>query len=635
MTGDQNQSWESFSPIQPPTFAPAVCSPQVQPESRGVGISLPCTLRDYELVELIGRGGMGSVYKAVHQNLKRTVALKVLPLTLLDSEQATRRFYREMEAIGRLNHPHIVQAFDAGAANEVHYLAMEFMDGSDLQRICQRWGPLPVADAAEVVRQVADGLSHAHERGMIHRDLKPSNLLVNLQGEVKIADLGLARLRTEKGGAISGSNDILGTADYIAPEQITAGRHIDERADLYAIGCTLYQLLAGYPPFHGQKYDTVSKRLLAHMQETPPPLNRKDIPKPLAQIVRRLLEKDREQRIASARILRDEITAFCAGADLKRLVQQEPCESGNSFSALQSTATHGSPSVDTSRFSNMRLQKAVLPSAVLLALLAVIGGGLALWRSLIAIPLVTGPVEPRRIASVVALPEPRTIEDLQSSELRPHVIYRLLNKEPAKVFWPPDSHLVGPLFSADQKQLTVSCQGVGLLSIGNAPFDRYTLQMDLFQTNWIGGVGIFLGLRTVEDADAPHWLFQRLELRPNLGRQRDEYPLMFWRSKVKVTLNQFGQPEFQALTDHSVPVKAAINREHELKLTVSSRGLKLLNWGGEELTDLCTAQVNSHYRAEDYCGPFGIYCFQSDGTFRNASIEFHPLQNLRELPADP
>jgi len=157
---------------------------------------LPARLGQYEIVEQIGRGGMGTVYNAVHTRLKRPVAIKVLSAGRLQDPQAIARFQREMEAVGRLDHPNLVRAHDAGEVDGQHFLVMEFLDGTDLTKLVRQGGPLPVADACEVVRQAALGIQYAHEHGLVHRDVKPSNIMLTTAGQVKVLDLGLARITT-------------------------------------------------------------------------------------------------------------------------------------------------------------------------------------------------------------------------------------------------------------------------------------------------------------------------------------------------------------------------------------------------------------------------------------------------------
>ncbi|WP_339909106.1 serine/threonine-protein kinase [Symmachiella dynata] len=205
------------------------------------------TVREYDLLEKIGQGGMGTVYKALHSRLKRIVALKVLADHRLGDPAAVDRFSREMQAVGKLAHPNIVRALDAGEAEGRHYLVMEYIDGIDLSRLSRRCGPLPVAEASELVLQVSLALQHAHEHGLVHRDIKPSNVMLTRDGNVKLLDLGIALLQPEEPATsdLTGTGQVMGTLDYMAPEQLDNTHAVDIRADIYGLGATLYKLLCG------------------------------------------------------------------------------------------------------------------------------------------------------------------------------------------------------------------------------------------------------------------------------------------------------------------------------------------------------------------------------------------------------
>ena len=215
---------------------------------RGRGKDLVCG--QYVLLEGLGEGGMGRVFKARHRRMKRVVALKFIHKHLLTHPLAVQRFYREIEAVARLSHPNIVMAFDADEIDGTHFFVTEYVEGVDLRTLLERDGPLPVARACEAARQAALGLQHAHLRGLVHRDIKPANLLLSREGVVKIVDLGLARLTLpdpDDAGAVNltRTGELMGTPDYLAPEQIHDFHRADIRADIYSLGCTLYQLLAG------------------------------------------------------------------------------------------------------------------------------------------------------------------------------------------------------------------------------------------------------------------------------------------------------------------------------------------------------------------------------------------------------
>ncbi|MEJ7595713.1 MAG: serine/threonine-protein kinase, partial [Planctomycetaceae bacterium] len=232
------------------------------PPNAGAPFQVGQILRDYQIVAKLGEGGMGTIYKAVHQRLKKVVALKVLPTSRIGDPAAVARFEREMEVLGQLNHPHIVQAFDAGEHEGQHYLVMEYVEGRNLSDIVRRCSPLSIADACLLISQAAAGLQYAHENGFVHRDIKPSNLMLATTGMksgpsviVKILDLGLARALDQRPDAaapnaeLTTTGQVMGTLDYMAPEQGGDAHQVDIRADIYSLGATLYKLLTGYSPF--------------------------------------------------------------------------------------------------------------------------------------------------------------------------------------------------------------------------------------------------------------------------------------------------------------------------------------------------------------------------------------------------
>jgi len=257
-------------------------------------------LNKYKLIDLLGRGGMGSVFLAQHCTMNRRVALKVVSREIAEDPAALERFLNEARAIASLNHPNIVQAYSVDNEGSRYYIVMEYVDGPDLRRLVRDKGPLDYRRAADYVRQVAEGLAHAHAQKIIHCDIKPSNLLINSQGVVKILDMGLARLA---GHGPTPSDErpesIQGSVDYLAPEQARAEGPVDHRADIYALGCTLYFLLTGQPPF---PEGTVPERLMKHQSSEPPNVAqlRPDVPAELAAVCRKMMAKKPEDRYQTA-----------------------------------------------------------------------------------------------------------------------------------------------------------------------------------------------------------------------------------------------------------------------------------------------------------------------------------------------
>jgi serine/threonine protein kinase len=251
----------------------------------------------FRIVRELGRGGMGVVYLAEHRVMEKPVALKVMSPAVLGDRDALARFHAEVKAAGRLNHDNIVRAHDAERAGNLHFFVMEFVEGTSLAQLVQRQGPLGVALACRYIHQAALGLQHAFEQGMVHRDIKPQNLMVTPQGRVKVLDFGLARLRDGRvrGQGLTQADAFMGTPEYIAPEQAADPRRADTRADIYNLGCTLYFLLTGRPPFVEH---TCGMLVLAHAEKEPAPLHRmrRDMPKALSAVVSRMLAKDPARR---------------------------------------------------------------------------------------------------------------------------------------------------------------------------------------------------------------------------------------------------------------------------------------------------------------------------------------------------
>ncbi|HUG92910.1 MAG TPA: DUF4019 domain-containing protein [Planctomycetaceae bacterium] len=326
----------------------------------------------YRVLELLGSGGMGAVYRAEHRLMRRTVALKVVNPRLTEHPSAVERFQREVRAAARLNHPNIVTAHDAEQAGGLHFMVMEFVDGTDLAEVVRRRGPLPAAEACDYIRQAALGLQHAHEQGMVHRDIKPQNLMVEGQGSrdkgqtasdrtdllpstldprpltLKILDFGLAHFASEAGtqAGLTEAGAMMGTPDYMAPEQARDAHAADIRADIYSLGCTLYFLLAGRPPF---PEGGMIEKVMAHTERQPEPLAtfRRDLPPGLHAILHRMLAKAPAER-------------FQTPADVARALAPF---------AEESSAVHGSAAA-ASHVPGRKAVRAAVAAAVLLVLLA-------------------------------------------------------------------------------------------------------------------------------------------------------------------------------------------------------------------------------------------------------------------------
>jgi tRNA A-37 threonylcarbamoyl transferase component Bud32 len=253
----------------------------------------------YRVLQLLGQGGMGAVYLAEHLVMGRRVAIKTINAHLLANRDAVPRFRREVRAAAKLAHPNVVAAHDAEQAGGLHFLVMEYVEGVSVADYARRKGPLPVETACAICAQAALGLQHAHEQGLIHRDIKPSNLMLTRKGQVKICDFGLACFAHQQDPAaeagLTATGAVLGTADYIAPEQTTSSRKVDVRADVYSLGCTLYFLLAGRVPF---PEGTVIDKFIHHATNAPASLAglRPALPAALVAVVEKMMAKRPEDR---------------------------------------------------------------------------------------------------------------------------------------------------------------------------------------------------------------------------------------------------------------------------------------------------------------------------------------------------
>ena len=254
-------------------------------------------LKKYKLLDHLGTGGMSSVYLAEHTLMRRRVAIKVLPKARVEDATYLPRFHREARAAAALDHENIVRAYDVDNEDDTHFLVMEYIQGRDLLVMVREDGPLDYDAAADYVRQAALGLEHAHQAGLIHRDVKPANLLVDTGHVVKVLDLGLARFTGEEQGSLTVANDenVLGTADYLAPEQALDSHRVDARADIYSLGCSLYYVLTGHPPFPD---GTLPQRLMMHQKEPPPSIynDRPDAPEDLVEICLLMMAKKADDR---------------------------------------------------------------------------------------------------------------------------------------------------------------------------------------------------------------------------------------------------------------------------------------------------------------------------------------------------
>ncbi|MCC9654934.1 serine/threonine protein kinase [Rhodopirellula halodulae] len=304
----------------------------------------------YKLLRPLGKGGMGMVYLGEHNVMKRQMALKILNSDSSRDERRIQRFQEEARASAQLDHSNIVRAYDFNQSNGKLYIVMEYVDGIDMHQVVARDGVMSVAAALDAVYQAANGLAHAHERGIIHRDIKPSNLMLRSDGVVKVSDMGLARIGWSESTGDPNKRRLTGTADFVAPEQALNSHSVDARADIYSLGCTLFFLLTGRPPFKG---DTVAQRLAKH-QTAPIPDVRKlrpDCPEPLAHLLTRMMAKKPADRPPSALELIGQFDRIRRSAGLKQKNHQPLAAIASTQDTLADSQLYQATMEDQSVFS--------------------------------------------------------------------------------------------------------------------------------------------------------------------------------------------------------------------------------------------------------------------------------------------
>lgn len=547
----------------------------------------------YLLGERLGRGGMGEVYKAWHDHLKRHVALKLIATSRRNDEESVRRFSWEMAAIGSLDDPHIVRALDAGVHAGRHYLVMELVEGIDVASLVRQRGPLSIADAAEIARQAACGLITIHRHGLIHRDIKPSNLMLCSSGAVKVLDLGLSRnaLLDAEDKGLTGSDCIIGTADFVSPEQITDVRKADIRSDIYSLGCTLFQLLTGHAPFDGSDYPTTPAKLVAHCSEVPTPLRqlRRDVPEGLDALVGRMLAKQPADRPQSPSEVAEELARFASPAQLRRLLSpadgDEPEVPPNRFLPL------ASPLAAPASAPAWSWQVLLWPLATLLLASAVVTG--SIW-----IPPLWGGSEEKRES-----PDPARASAPVAD--RPMIWVNHLEQPPQPIFW-PGGGLSSWAYNPELQQITLTCNDKGLLRLGKRSNPKYRLQVGLHQNRWTGGIAVFFGLHEAVHEGEPAFRFQFIRL-----NSIPVNPIKYSLTRGWAALTKDERHHFKSTVVCEASI-AAPRGEQLLEIEIEDSRLADVRLNGIVAADLLLPEFGKEFIPEDYRGEFGLFVTTTD-----------------------
>jgi tRNA A-37 threonylcarbamoyl transferase component Bud32 len=388
LTPAQLEELKRQPPVDPDELADSLvrrgCLSPFQVERIRQGRGGELVLGNYVLLDQLGEGGMGQVYKARHRRMGRVVALKVIARSQLADSESVRRFQREIEAAAQLEHPNVVRAYDADQAGDVHFFVMEYVEGIDFGKLVRQRGPLPIEEACTYIRQAALGLQHAHERGLVHRDIKPSNLLLSTrEGVVKILDLGLARWeRSGEAGAepptLTRDGAMMGTPDFIAPEQARDAHSADIRSDLYSLGCTFYYLLTAKVPFPGS---SLTEKIYKQQFAAPVRLAsvRPDVPSSVASVVYRLMAKEPSARYQTPAEVIADLPPLAEGSTLNTCSAQAV---GTGTLVPNPFVSQGTPVqvVEVARRPPRQPRRTQTLALALGCLLLLAFGGLLIWK---------------------------------------------------------------------------------------------------------------------------------------------------------------------------------------------------------------------------------------------------------------
>lgn len=600
------------------------------PSARNPFPSFPHKFGRYILQEEIGAGGMGRVYKAVHATLKQVVALKTIRDDRFEGDdQILRRFYREIEAAGAVIHPHVARATDAGEEQGIHFLITEYIDGIDLQKFAQKLGGLSAGAACELLYQTCLGLEAIRSQGMVHRDIKPSNLLVTWDGQVKIVDLGLARIldTSISSGQLTGSNALLGTLDFIAPEQALSSRDIDIRADLYSLGCTFIWLLTGRLVFGPPDYRLPAQKIRAHCDVEPdwnqlPPLE-----DGLLAVLKRLLAKQPADRFQTPGEVARALEPHRDDSALKPLLENARADGSQNFDshAVTETASYEYdttvPTKSSKLWHRYRMRVGIIGVGVLCLAMGVFlareWGNSPSLPSSAESPQEQMPSERIQetpvVTSKATLAGPRDLDALSKGQ------HNLLEHRPFQLYWDSSNTSTEWNYNPKTWQVFASCGNVGLLEMGRTSAPNYTFRMDLHQQDLTRGVGLYLGAHRVLQNDEEVIRYQFFQIKSGGIGKRRIYQVTRNVGYLPDPANRtstFQGSETSLKGQRFTPVPS----DQCLEVKVHEGRLLHIKINGVNLTDLTQKDVNESFTVDDHAGGVGIWIKMAAGTFRNANF---------------
>lgn len=551
---------------------------------------LPLRLGTYELTELLGHGATGAVYKGRHLKLHRAAAVKVLFPEHVSEPASVARFFREMKAVGQLDHPNIIRATDAGEESNRHYLVMEYVPGIDVSTLVSQTGTLSVANACEVVRQAAAGLDFAHEHSMVHRDVKPSNLMLTEQGQIKLLDLGLVAFKDEPG---EGENERLprGTADYMSPEQWTDYQGVDIRADIYSLGCTLFKLLCGHTPYRFANREVYPSRMTAHLQAPIPSAKalRPDIPLEVESTILRLLAKDPGHRFDRPRDVAVALRAAAQTADLPGLIQTVRPWSAD----VSIPAQAWNPATDDSSKPVLVSRRALMATMGI----AAIPLGAAVWQFVNS-----------------GTPQLKRGQWRSIMPTRPKIVLS------------DDAQSVAQ--SRNAKSIEVNAQKLTLVELGMPVVGQFSVRAELQQNTASAAAGIYFryGIGRAED-DTKVYKFQAIQLVPDADAAMCR---LQWSSFLVHQTDHNLNIRRIALANNALAVEVGDNQPHRLEIMVGHDRLPEVHLDGQSVPSWILLKdgyfhinMNKAQVPNAYAGRVGLLTESGKSVFRDAELSYY------------